>query len=511
MFNLKNWYIKLLLAVIYFLPLIFILRVIYEGSIPFWFDPARDMKLALDNLKDPTLIGPPSGIPNIFYGPYWIWLISIGLLFSKDPRVVLFLVITLPYFTILPYVLYRFSKIIGIIPVVLFWLLFTTQVHYDDQLWNPNLSPLLYFSFVYLLTQVNTKAITKKNIILTGFTGFVGGLVMNFHIAFGISILVSTIIAYFIGFDTLAKKEHFKTHLKNRFILLVIFGAGILVAFTPFMLFEIRHGFNQTLSLLYTIKRAVIDDSAVVGQVGLNNMQILQSFFGSITRMFQMPQFFAVIFYAIFGSYLLCVKFEKPATLAKFTEKELRLLIILFAHALGILGIYLTSKNPVWDYHFIGVELLVLFTCLVIINKYKPLLTIFAIMTLYVVGLQSFHNIKTWRQTIDYPTYITKLNVTLSIYNDAKGQPFNVFIHEPAIYTHDYDYLFEWKGNEFNFVPERNNLVFKDKPSYLIIPKTTPENIKVDFINYRTPKKDFKTTGQWLGEDGTIILKREMK
>jgi len=63
----------------------FNLYAIISGNISFWYDPARDMLSAWDNLHKLTLIGSTSGIPGIFYGPYWIWLLSIPIFFSKDP------------------------------------------------------------------------------------------------------------------------------------------------------------------------------------------------------------------------------------------------------------------------------------------------------------------------------------------------------------------------------------------------------------------------------------------
>src|SRR3989344_5586868 len=99
--------IKLIITLSILLPFFLFLNNIINGSIPFWFDPARDLLMALDNLKKPTLIGPPSGIPGIFYGPYWIWMASFSLIFSKDPRFTAVLVSFLPYFTVFPYILFR--------------------------------------------------------------------------------------------------------------------------------------------------------------------------------------------------------------------------------------------------------------------------------------------------------------------------------------------------------------------------------------------------------------------
>src|SRR5690349_7189844 len=98
---------KLILATIFVSipPILIILINIFTGNISFWYDPARDLLAGLANLHKPTLIGPTSGIPGVFYGPYWIWLLSFGQLFSHDPRIVVLIAGALPYLIFFPMVL----------------------------------------------------------------------------------------------------------------------------------------------------------------------------------------------------------------------------------------------------------------------------------------------------------------------------------------------------------------------------------------------------------------------
>src|SRR5690349_8799468 len=105
--------IQLLLIVFsILLPLATSLHLLLLG-VNFWYDPARDLMSAWDNLSKLTLIGPTSGIPGLFYGPYWIWLLSFGLLFSKNPGIVTFIVATIPYLILFPLVWFQFRKYFG--------------------------------------------------------------------------------------------------------------------------------------------------------------------------------------------------------------------------------------------------------------------------------------------------------------------------------------------------------------------------------------------------------------
>ena len=124
-----------------------IIKPVIEGNIPFWYDPARDLLMAWDNLKKPTLIGPTSGIPGIFYGPHWIWLLSIGVAISKDPRFVVFLILTLPHFIFLPLSIVKLQgKLIDWKTMISIWILSIFALgSYANQIWSPNLAPLLFF------------------------------------------------------------------------------------------------------------------------------------------------------------------------------------------------------------------------------------------------------------------------------------------------------------------------------------------------------------------------------
>src|SRR5574342_726111 len=115
---------KIIFALILLVPFILVLKTVLSGNIDLWYDNARDLLMALDNQRKLTLIGQPTGIPGLFYPPYWIWILSIGLFFSKDPKIVTLLVAALPYLIIFPLIWFRFSKIFGWPTIFTLWILF---------------------------------------------------------------------------------------------------------------------------------------------------------------------------------------------------------------------------------------------------------------------------------------------------------------------------------------------------------------------------------------------------
>jgi hypothetical protein len=494
---------SLIVIVAFLLPLFITLKIVLTGNIPFWYDNARDLLLAWDNLNKPTLIGPTSGIPGIFYGPYWIWLLSIGLLFSKDPRIPGIIVGILPYFTVFPLILFQFSKLFGKKIIVLIWLLFilTVGMKYITNMWNPHLAPLLFLILVYFLvftnfTQKGWRTYTKLILM-----GFVAGLIINFHISFGIGVFFGTLLFFLIDFIRTCKdnKKRIKYISLNRLFLLVLFLSGLIISYIPFLLFEYRHGFHQ----LQVAIHALTKYGAVVSQQGLTKVEILQHFFGRPATLLQFnPLLVCAIELIVLAYFLIALKHNK----LKLKENEKKLLIVLSTLSIGILFIYLTARNPVWDYHFIGTEVIFLLLIALVIRKFyilKYLLTawvIFLTISSFISFTKSFN---TPYAPLDLST---KEYITDTIARDAAKTSYTVFNYSPSIYQYDYSYLFKWRHHK-DIPYDPSNTPANSKLIYLIIPPASEDAIK-DFINYRTPNKDYKTSKDWKIADGTTIIKR---
>ncbi len=474
---------------------------VIQGNIPFWYDPARDLLSAWDNLHKITLIGPTSGIPGIFYGPYWIWLLSLGLMISKNPRVVDFVVETLPYYAIFLFILFQFSNLFGKKVILTLWLLFifTVGFNYTIMLWNPHPAPILFITYVYLITFFPVKN-PFRYCMYSLCLGLILGLLLNFHISFAIGVVLGTgmffiIQLYLLFANNKIKQLHF---LKEIALPVLLFIFGLSIIFAPFFLFELRHNFPQTKVLLQTFFKF----GNVVTIKGLSKKDIILSFFGRSAAILSLPKVFGLLIGVgelIFASYLIIRNNLK--------DQEKRILLLLLSISIGVLSIYLTAKNPVWDYHFISVEIIFLLLLGIILTKSSKLAHILLVYAIFIASIGILHFSQSM-QTNPYsiPNLITKEYVTHIVLNDAKGVDYNVFIYNPAIYTYDYSYLFAWLGKK-NVPFDPGKITEQKNLTYLIYPATKQAIIN-DFIEYRTPKKFYITAHEWHIADGTTILKR---
>lgn len=485
------------------IPLFDILMRVMNGDFAFWYDPARDLLAGLANLQKPSLIGPTSGIPGVFYGPYWIWLLSFGQLFSDDPRIVTLVAMTLPYLILFPLILARFSRVFSYFTIAILWLLFLLSYsNYFTDLWNPHIAPLLVLLTIYLLFTIN-HYVNKKNIITILVSGFSSGLVMNFHLSFGIGMMLGISIYLLVRSICyiFKSKQKYQAAIQQSFQL-VSFFAGVVIAFFPSILFEIRHQFQQTTALL----QAFSSYGAVVELPGLSISEIIRNFFERGADLLQISlQLFVFLLTATITYYILQLK-----KTFKERKKELKLFVIVLSIIIGIFFIYLTARNPIWEYHFIGVEILFLLLIGILINHTKALKTFLGVWVVFLViqtGISLWDGMHT-ESRINPGNLNAKEATVKTVIADAGDTPYTVYAYNDAIYVYDYSYLFKlFADKDVPYDPGDN------PPNPDVIYLIIPENAKNqdDFINFRANEKTYRTIEAKILSDETRLIKKAKK
>ena len=497
---------KLALPILFIIFWVFIVAMqlhnVFSATMPFWYDPARDMLMGLDNLHKFSLIGPPSGISGIFYGPYWIWLLSFGEIISKDPSVVNFIVNTLPYLILLPIGLYLFvrEKVFDTFTGILLWVAFAYAFSgYMSSIWNPNLAPLFYLYAIYFLLSLYSQKSPRRSIVYTFLAGILAGLALNFQISFSVGFVLGSFLYLIIASLIAHGKKIKRKDLLILFQRLLAFLLGIVFMFVPFLLFEVRHGFMQTKVAI----NAFLKGGGVVVLHGLSKTDILWSYFGRVGTLLFISQYILV---PLIGFLLLVIAFLYSKKKMKFSAVDNNVIILLACITVGVLGIYLSAKNPIWPYHFIGVEIVALLLVSFILSKIKMLRFVLFAWIIYLTFVQMQGFMQSFQfNRLKQPSLYTKEQEVKTIIKDAGKTNYAVFAYNPSIYTYDYSYLFRWLANkDFSYDP---GFIQRKKITYLIIPAGDKAKIE-DFIHYRTPEKEYKTARTWNTPDGTVILKR---
>lgn len=484
--------------------ILFILALfsIFEGGMAFWFDPARDFLMAWDNLKKLTLIGAPTGIPGFFYGPYWIWLISFGLIFSKNPQIVTLIILTLPYLILFPLILNKFRIFSKNNVFIILWILFFFQFSsYFLSPWNPHPAPLLILLEIYLLVKIK-----NYNILNLLILGLIAGLITNFQFSFGLGVILGIFLFILIKLSSGFIKLKKPSVILNNFKLIFSYILGILIAYLPSIIFELRHGGNQIKSIWKAFSDSFFYNSASVGVTGLTKKEVIIEFFkrGSSILNINFYPYANIIIYSVILIALIGFIYAKKIKLLK---EEKKIIGVFITVSVSVLFLFISSKNPVWIYHFIGTEIFFMLLLGIILNKIYFLRVIFYFWTIYIL-FTNIINILTPSIHNPYavPSIKAKERILDVVYTDANKERFTILIYSPAIYTYDFDYLLNWYGkSKYSYLPDRELL--DNKIVYLVIPLSDKE-IVMDYINYKTPKDNFITEKSWEMTDGTLIFKR---
>ena len=431
----------------------------------FGFDQGRDY-LAVKNIVADhklTLIGSEigagvAGFRGIFHGPFYYYLLAIPfIIFREDPYGGMILMFLLGIATILlGYIIGSkiFRTKTGLLVAVLI-AISPPFMAYSRFVWNSNPAPLfilLAFFFVFLFTK---KGKTRYLFWASFFSSFV----YNFQLAIAIPLSI-TLIAYCLFIVRLKK-------IKEYFILFL----GMIIAFLPMFLFEIRHDF-QAIKGIYTYMFNHPETSTTpIFWVLLLNDHLLM-FFNNFLSTFPSQIIPSTAIIAIIPVIFYFVLKEKDKQEKQFILYLLTLIPVTFI-VLGFL------RNFVYNYYLIHLNLAYIFLVaygIVSIFRARHKIPSGIIAGYLAVLLLSgiFSNIRTFFYDINDYGGIHKIRGKLDaidhIYKNAKGERFGLLVFSPSIYTYPYDYLVYWYGSKkYGYVAhqKKNGLV------YLLIEKDT--------------------------------------
>lgn len=201
-------------------------------------DEGRDVLIAKGILEGHfTLLGPRASAGDFFLGPIYYYLIAPFLWFFKfDPVGPAVMVALIGIVTV--FLVYKVAKeFFGFKAAIIASSLYAVSplvIAYSRSSWNPNPMP-----FVSLLTLYLTyKTIKNQSFKMFIIIGILLGVALQLHY---LAVFLIMIVGAFIlaAKSYLNKGIHIKETLKIYFKIFL----GFLIGFSPFLFFEIRHGF----------------------------------------------------------------------------------------------------------------------------------------------------------------------------------------------------------------------------------------------------------------------------
>lgn len=206
-------------------------------DISFSSDIARDFLLFREiDQKKIMLIGPRSSVPGLYHGPLWLYLNYPAYILGKGNPIIVgwYWVFLIFIFSLISYFIAK--KLFGSTAGALYLLINSSYlIHHSKGLFNPHgalfFLPIFFFFFIKYL-ETNKIRYLISHAITAGF-------LVQFQIAIGGPFLILSFLYILI-----------RTLRNHQFNHLAIYFLTILISLSTFIIFEVRHGFLLTKSVI---------------------------------------------------------------------------------------------------------------------------------------------------------------------------------------------------------------------------------------------------------------------
>lgn len=314
------------------------------GHMTFLGDEGRDALVVYNILHgNLTLLGPTASVGGFFLGPiYYYFMAPFLWLFNYSPVGPAIMVALFGIATV--WLIYKvgkefFGSTVGLIAAGLYSIS-PLVVTYSRSSWNPNLMPFFSLLILYLIY----KAVKGNSIRLFTISGILLGVALQLHY---LTLFLGVIIFFYIFLQKSIRKFYY------------IF-LGFIVGWSPFLAFEVRHGFLNIKSIFNFIFHS--------GNTGGNNnfyttiSNVFFRIFGRLVGNFPSPEkitvgqylgislwYYLILILGILSVGFLIYKVMEGHKLKSPDFAKTSLLLIWFIFGIGLFGFY---KKPIYDYYF---------------------------------------------------------------------------------------------------------------------------------------------------------------
>lgn len=436
---------------------------ILKGNVVFNTDIARDFLLIEDVVtnKPLTLIGPRSGgIPGVFHGPLWLYLnVPAFLIGNGNPVTVGLFWISL-YLVLLGITFYASKKIFNeetaYIATALLSISLADSV---SSLFNPFGALLLVPLMFYLMLRIAHRPQFCDLLILF----FLFGITIQFQVAFGMPLLVLYLLYLVVHLFKKGKLSYLSA-------LLIL-----IIPLSTYALFEIKHDFLQSKSLLNYVTGNVDFGKTDKPLIALAFDRMRAMIYGGIDFITKhddwmnliFPFSFFLIFYEVFKKNIK----NKPPYL---------FFLLLY---LGYWMITLMFKGEIWSYYywpFLPLFAMIFASGVTVLNK-RLFYIIFAV--LYIFNVRHIHiyyvdensRLKEHKVEKEWKFYSQAVE---EIFKDASGE-FGYYIFTPDQFGYSQKYAFHYIQKKY---PEKKAYSFqKRNETYVFIAPSDNPRISHDW------------------------------
>lgn len=454
----KNIFSQKYLVIILTILLFGAMQKIYVtsgGNFIFNMDNARDFVDVREmvELRKPRLIGPTSAIEGFYNGPGWYLLLAIPYILTQgDPYGAILLMVFL--WAIGGFFLMRLVSKHGLVITLAAGFLWVGSDYINLATvysFNPNPVTFLAPLFIFL----TLKYLEERKIIFLAGAAALGGAFFNFEMNFGVFVLP-------IIFTSVILSGNLKLIKTRGFWLGLI---PFFIALLPQFLFDLRHQFVMTLSVVKFLSEKVPDKG-----------------FDLITRTKEIYEDFYYVTLPVFLNNKLLLKLVTISVLSAILIKMMKrirqtdnLFVISATVFLLPFVAYIFLPVEVNGWH-LGAEMvgliIVFFLSLVQLQRYniagKIMVLLLMIFSVY-ISVNNIYAFVTSKHLInnDPSLYKNEISAIEYTYQKSNDKNFKAYVYLPSVIDYPYQYLFWWYGlRKYGYTPE-DYAYLPNKPSYI--------------------------------------------
>ncbi len=477
----------LLLYLIIFVGAFLRLEGVLTNSFAFTYDVGRDM-LALRDIvyaHKITLIGPTTGLPGVFYGPWWYYLlVPPFVLFSGNPSGIAFTMALIGIVSIAiaylagnkiggKFLAFSLAAIISVSPVM---------VSLSSQIWNPNVTPLfilLSLLVLYKIFSQDKKSKLKHYFLL----GFLLAFNIDLEIVFGLLLTIGIALSVLIVVNKKIKPED-----------ILLFFLGGLLIFFPRIIFELRHDFLMTKSFISFLTKGEPSSGLGLVDILLQRANMLFGYFNSTLFIENKSLGLIALFFIIAAGFYIYKNLDKISK--KFL---LTAFVVIIVFLLGTTFF----NHDIWPHYIVGLPIFYILIFVICLNLLRiklknNILPILIVLFIFIINFNPVSFISNLNKPIfegDAAVYRNQLGVIDYVYKEAEGKDFKYVVYTPPVHDYTYRYLFLWYGPwKYHYSPSvQSNLAF-----FILEPDLQYPSRLVDWLKQRE-------------EDGRIIKTEKVK
>lgn len=419
---------------------------VFTNSFAFTYDVGRDMLalFSIVHLHKIPLIGATTGLPGIFYGPWWYYILTpFFVIFSGNPQGIA-LVMSLIGILVIALSFYFGKKIGGnVLGLTLAALVSVSgiMISLSSQIWNPNLTPFLVILILLVLTKIFAKSKQRKT-----FFYFLLGilLILSIDIEIVDGLLLSTGII--ISLLLIQKKLNLKS--------IVAFIIGGLIIFAPRIIFELRHQFLMTKALIafFTSGSSSHNLSGIVSNLIAKGNILFSQFASTLANENKLLAGIEILFIV----YSIVFFYKKSDLMIKNFIKVSLVITVTF-----LIGIVLFSHD-IWPHYLVALPIfyLLLFaiSAYLLAKNWSAKLAILIVLVIFLLNLNPYSLIQSLNKPLwegDASVYRNQVAVIDYVYKQAAGKAFKYVVYTPPVYDYTYQYLFDWYGPKtYHYSPQ---------------------------------------------------------